>query len=146
MKYCPNCRLSYDDTVNNCPQCGAQTVYIAPQQTVDPSDHTAEFTAKDISDNKVLAMLPYVMGWIGIIITLIASSTSPYAAFHVKQALKIQVISALSVFLAIIPIIGWLAIGVVNVIALVINLIQFFSVCAGKAKEPAIIKNFSFLK
>ena len=43
------------------------------QQYYDPKDHTAEFDAKDISDNKVMAMLPYLMGTIGIIIALIAS-------------------------------------------------------------------------
>ena len=37
------------------------------QQYYDPKDHTAEFNPKDISDNKVMAMLPYLMGTIGII-------------------------------------------------------------------------------
>lgn len=58
-----------------------QQQYYAP---VDPYDHTAEFSQKDISDNKVIAMLVYLMGAVGIIIALLASSESPYVSFHVR--------------------------------------------------------------
>ena len=124
MKVCMNCHLTYDDAAQVCAQCGNPLVAVAPQQ-VDLFDHTADFDAADISDNKVFAMLPYLMSWIGIIITLLAGSASPYASFHVRQALKIQICTAL--------------LGIVNIIC-------FFHVCAGKAKEPAIVRNLGFLK
>ena len=65
MKFCPNCHLTYDDTANVCGQCGGP-LSVIPQQVqqqaaYDPTDHTAEFSAQDISDNKVFAMLPYLM-------------------------------------------------------------------------------------
>ena len=64
------------------PQAGPQMngmPYGMPQQPyVDPKDHTAEFNPKDISDNKVMAMLPYLMGTIGIIIALLACRESAY--------------------------------------------------------------------
>ena len=45
---------------------------VPPQQAFvpayDPYDHTAEFDPKDISDNKVFAMLCYLMDFIGIIV------------------------------------------------------------------------------
>ena len=47
----------------------------------DPFDHTSEFSAKDVSDNKVMAMLMYLMGTIGIIIALLAGTNSPYVGF-----------------------------------------------------------------
>lgn len=148
MKVCPHCQLSYDDSAQNCGQCGAPLITIQnqPQTYVDPTDHTAEFNPADISANKVLAMIPYLMGWIGIIITLLASGTSPYAAFHVRQALKIQVISVLAVFVAIIPLLGWIVTGIWTVVALVIEIICFVRVCKGKAMEPPIVSSFSFLK
>lgn len=149
MKYCPDCRLSYDDSANVCGQCGKPLTYIPPQsmQSFDHTDHTAEFSPADISQNKVLAMVPYLFGWVGIIIALIAAGQSPYAAFHVKQALKIQIVSALvSIVGAFIPIVGWIAIAVYAVVSLVINIICFYGVCKGQAKEPPIIKNLSFLK
>ena len=148
MKVCHQCKLSFPDNANYCPQCNSQLQFIQaqPQPVVDPRDHTAFFDAKDISDNKIMAMLPYIMGWGGVIIALLASGTSAYTGFHVRQALKIQIITILSYVLGIIPFIGWIAVGVWGIIALVLNIIGFFNVCSGKAKEPAIISSFGFLK
>lgn len=121
-----------------------------PQQPYyDPKDHTGEFDAKDISDNKVMAMMPYLMGTIGIIIALLASRDSAYTAFHVRQALKITVVTALVGIITailcwtvIVPIAG----GICFIILFVIRIICFFQICTGKAKEPAIISSFGFLK
>ncbi len=148
MKFCPNCHLTYDDTVDVCGQCGTNLQNMSQSQQVftNPTDHTAEFTAEDISQNKVLAMIPYLLGIFGIIVSLLASGTSPYAAFHVKQALKIYVVQEISVVLCIIPFLGWIVAGIWSIISLVITIICFIQVCKGKAKEPAIICNFKFLK
>jgi len=148
MKVCQNCSTTHPDGVNVCPQCNAPLVYVTPQaQAGNGTDHTAEFDRSDVSANKVLAMVPYLMGWIGILITLLAAGTSAYAGFHVRQALKIQVCTTLvSIIGAIIPVLGWIAVGIVGIVALVINIICFFSVCKGEAKEPPIVSNFAFLK
>lgn len=148
MKICPNCHLSFDDEVNACAQCGGPLVYAQAQAEAPAgTDHTAEFDKADISANKVLAMIPYLMGWVGILITLLAAGTSKYAGFHVRQALKIQVcITLVSIVGAIIPVLGWIAIGVCAIIALVIEIMCFFSVCKGEAKEPPIVSGLAFLK
>ncbi|MBE6542476.1 MAG: zinc ribbon domain-containing protein [Ruminococcaceae bacterium] len=141
MKSCPNCHLNYDDTVSICAQCGTTLTYVA-----DSTDHTARFTKEDISSNKVLAMIPYLMGWVGIIIALLASGTSEYASFHVKQALKIQVVTILSVLLNIVPLLGTIAFGILGVVLFVVNIICFVNVCKGLAKEPLIVSSIPFLK
>ena len=147
MKICQNCNTTHPDNMNTCPQCNAPLVSVMPQGLAYGATHTAEFDRADISANKVLAMVPYLMGWIGILITLLAAGTSAYAAFHVRQALKIQVCTTLVTIVgSIIPILGWIAIGVVGIIALVINIICFFSVCKGEAKEPPIVSGLAFLK
>lgn len=122
---------------------------MAQQAYYDPKDHTAEYDPKDISDNKVMAMLPYLLGTIGIIIALLASRESPYTYFHVRQALKITVCSALvgiiTVVLCwtvIVPIAG----AICAVILLVVRIIGFFQVCAGSAKEAALVGGLGFLK
>ncbi len=112
----------------------------------DPYDHTAEFDPKDISDNKVFAMICYLMGFIGIIVALLATNSSKYAMFHVRQALKIEVASILSIFVLIIPFLGWIAFPILQGIIWVIKIISFFQICSGKAKEPAIIRSFGFFK
>ena len=148
MKVCMNCHLTYDDAAQVCAQCGNPLTSVTPQQA-DPFDHTASFDAADISDNKVFAMLPYLMSWVGIIIALLAGNASPYAAFHVRQALKIQICYALLGIIAAvlgITIIVPIACAVCCVILFVVNIICFFHVCAGKAKEPAIVRGLGFLK
>jgi len=112
----------------------------------DPYDHTAEFDPKDISDNKVFAMLCYLMDFIGIIVALLATHSSKYTMFHIRQALKITVVSILSVFVLIIPFLGWIAFPILQGIIWVIKIISFFQICSGKAKEPAIIRSFGFLR
>ena len=152
MKFCPNCHLTYDDTANVCGQCGGP-LQVIPQQVpqaqpaYDPTDHTAEFSPQDISDNKVFAMLPYLMSFIGVIIALLAAPSSPYTMFHVRQGLKISVTSILVTIVgAIIPFLGWIAAGICAIVILVVEIICFFRVCKGQAKEPPIIKNLGFLK
>ena len=150
MKVCPRCRISYGDSETVCGKCGEALMTIemqpSPAVSVQGTDHTAEFDPADISQNKVVAMVPYLLGWIGIIIALLASGTSPYASFHVRQALKIQICSVLAGFLAIVPILGWIAVGICVVLAVVINLVGFFDVCRGMAREPMIISKFGFLR
>lgn len=121
-----------------------------PQQPyVDPKDHTGEFEAQDISNNKVLAMSAYLLGVVGVIIALLASRESAYVAFHVRQALKISIcttlvglITAVLCWTVIVPIAG----AICSVILLVVRIISFVQVCKGQAKEPAIIGSFGFLK
>ena len=168
MKVCPNCGAQLEDNAAFCVSCGAplngaqpqqpnqpqpqyqaQPQYYAPQPAYDPADHTAEFDPKDISDNKVFAMLPYLMSVIGIIIAALCAKESPYVQFHIRQAIKITVtqtllgiVTAILVWTIIVPIVAAIAIVVLEVI----SIICFFQVCGGKAKEPAIIKSLSFLK
>lgn len=134
-----------NQTYNGTPNYQGGPVY-AP---VDPYDHTAEFSPKDISENKVIAMLVYLLGTVGIIIALLGAQTSPYAAFHVRQALKFTVINVLmgiiTLFLCwtiIVPLAALLAIFVL----FIVKIICFFSICKGQAKEPPIIRSFGFLR
>ena len=142
-----------------CKNCGAhqgqQTAGVYGQPVsgcapaYDPYDHTAEFDARDISDNKVFAMLGYLLGTLGIIIALLASRASDYTMFHVRQALKFTVVNllmlictALLFWTLIVPI----AYGIMAAVLWVIKIICFFQICSGKAKEPAIIRSLKFLR
>ncbi|MBQ3707267.1 MAG: zinc ribbon domain-containing protein [Clostridia bacterium] len=153
MKFCPNCHLTYDDSANVCGQCGGP-LSVIPQQVqqqaaYDPTDHTAEFSPQDISDNKVFAMLPYLMSFIGVIIALLAAPSSPFTMFHIRQGLKIsvtQILLGICAAVLAITFIVPIAAGICMIILLVVQIICFFRVCKGQAKEVPIIKNFGFLK
>ncbi len=155
MKICPKCNAQCDDGAAFCTVCGysfasAQQTPPPPYASVhDPYDHTAEFDPKDVSANKVIAMLTYLMGVIGIIIALLVGNSSPYAAFHVRQALKFTVVetllaiaTALLFWTFLVPI----AAGILYIVIFVIKIICFFQICGGKAKEPAIIRDLKFLR
>lgn len=91
----------------------------------------------------------FVTLWIlsaSFIVALLATHSSKYTMFHVRQALKITVVSILSVFVLIIPFLGWIAFPILQGILWVIKIISFFQICSGKAKEPAIIRSFGFLR
>jgi uncharacterized membrane protein len=166
MKFCPGCGASLDDSTAFCNNCGkplngtprtapnfggpnAQAPYGYAPVYQDPFDHTAEFDPKDISDNKVICMLIYLTGAIGIFIALLASNSSKYVAFHVRQALKfmvvnslIAVVTALTFWTVLVPI----AAGIFTIVLVVVQIICFFDICKGKAKEPYIIRDMKFMK
>ncbi len=190
MKYCPNCGSGIADEATFCPTCGNAIAAAAPQQApnagynnmpygnaqpygyapvavapkIDPTDHTAEFDAQDISDNKVVAMLIYLGGYIGIFVALLLANTSKYVSFHVRQALKLEVANLLFGLvagvagvvigiIALIPILGWIIAFVYGLVVLaipvaffVIKIMCFFQICKGKAKEPALVSKLTFMK
>ena len=165
-KYCG--KALQDGEICTCPQAQAEVAaaqaqgqtppppgyYQQPQQPYaqvgyDPYDHTAEYDPKDISDNKVIAMLVYLMGTIGIVLALLGSHASPYVMFHVRQALKLTVVNMLLGIIMVVliwTIIVPIACAIAFAVLFVINIICFFQVCGGKAKEPAIIKSLGFLR
>ncbi len=115
----------------------------------NPHDRTAEFDAKDISDNKVWALLPYIASILGILVAKICAPNSAFVDFHARQAMKFFVTSwALGLVIAIlcwtiiVPIVGVIAMGVLGVVQ-IITLVQ---ACMGKAVEPVIIRSLPFLK
>ena len=131
---------------------GAQNVNYGQNPNYGQSQnygHTSEFTAKDISDNKVIAMLVYLMGTIGIIVALLASKDSPYLSFHVRQALKFTVLEVLTGIITLL--LFWtfivpIAAGIFGIVLYVCKIIAFFSICKGNAKEPYVVRSFNFLK
>lgn len=160
MKLCPRCNMQLEDAAAFCPNCGTQFIpnatvtqppqmYAEPRRYVDPADHTAEFEPQDISENKIFALLPYLMGLIGIIVALLACRESKFAQFHIREALKIQIcmillilIGAIGAITIIVPI----AAGICTLILYVVSIICFFRVCSGKAIEAPIVGGFGFFK
>ena len=146
MKFCIHCGAQCDDNAIICPACGQP---LAAQAPIDPNDHTADFDSKEISDNKVVAMLPYLLGVFGLIIAILLAGTSEYVKFHVHNALKFTVVEALLGIIALLlcwTIIVPIAAAICYVILFVLRIIAFFQICNGKAKDPAIISGLGFLK
>lgn len=148
-KFCDKCGASTGAAANNtaqaAPQAAPQPVPVAAP-AVDPFDHTAEYDAKDISENKVIALCPYVFSVLGVIVALLATRESRYVAFHAKQALKIYVCYALATFVNVVPLLGQIAYAVISVLVVIAIIAGFFNVCNGKAKEAMFVRGLGFLK
>jgi uncharacterized membrane protein len=150
MKTCPACNEQLNDEVVFCPKCGMnQNGGGVPQYKINPYDHTNEFDAKDISENKVFAMLPYLLGIMGVIVAALVKKDSAYVAFHIKQGLILTVTNVFLImvgvvlcFTFIVPVVA----GVCSAIVFVLQIIAFFQVCGGKAKEPGIVRSLGMFK
>lgn len=171
MKNCPNCKAQAEDNAVFCTSCGAKfapaqaqatpqqpqqtyqaqppKTYYAPAPAYDPYDHTADFDANDIAENKLFALLAYLLGPIGVIIVLLMKNPSFYVAFHVRQSLKftvVEVLSALVCGVLSILILPLIAYGIFSIVITVVKIITILQVCSGKAKDAAVIRSFSFLR
>ena len=166
MKICPTCNAQLPDDATFCSACGTPIAPAAPEQAapnqqayayappaapyaapvVNQYDHTAEFDAQDISDNKCFAMLVYLTGVIGIIVALLASHDSEYLKFHIRQAIKLMVCMILCAIICVIPFLGWIVGGVCMGIIGIVEIICFFQVCSNKAVEAPIVRGIKFLK
>lgn len=142
--FCTNCGTPFQ-TRQSAPGYGVPQQYYARS----PFDHTAEFHPADIAQNKVICMAVYLMGYLGLILAFLSSKESPYVAFHVRQALKIEVVNVLLVLMTallfwtiIVPVLS----GVCFLILAVVRVICFVQVCGNQAKEPPIIRGLGFLK
>lgn len=175
MKVCPKCSTPLEDSAKFCTTCGVsfapppaaepekektqsnpfaqqfntqQPPCSAPPEA-DPFDHTKEFHPNDISDNKVIAMLIYLMGFAGVLIALLSQNHSAYVAFHLRQALKFMVCNSLIVL--VMAVLSWTVIvpiicAIAMLVLIVVKIICFVDICKGKAIEPYIIRNLDFLK
>lgn len=164
MKSCPNCHSQARDDATFCPVCGTmfdtiptlpthpEPVYTPPTAQPAPAfdahDHTSEFDAADITENKLPSMLVYLLGVLGMVIALLYPNVSPYRKFHIRQAMKFTVCEILLGLVA--AVLCWTFVvpfgaGIALTVLTVIKAITFVQVCRGKAKDPAIIRSLKFL-
>jgi len=116
------------------------------QQYVDPADHTAEFDPRDIADNKLFAVVPYLFGIIAGLIVGIYVKESPFVKFHIKNAIRIEIVSLLILLIAIIPFIGWVVAAVLEIAMVVLDIIAIVWAFQGKAKDIPVVSSIGFLK
>lgn len=167
MKNCPNCHNQAKDDALFCPVCGTMLDVVPqpPKEYYQPEpqpipvsmpvivvpdryDHTDDYTADDIRENKLPCMCAYLLDFVGVIIALLMSPTSEYAKFHICQSLRFTVLEVLLTFASaalcwtfIAPIAGVIGILVISIL----KLVCFIDVCKGQAKDAAILRNIKFL-
>ncbi len=123
-----------------------QPQYQQPYVAYDPKDHTSEFDPKDIADNKLFAILPYLFSCIAGIIVGIYVKDSEFVKFHIKNSIRIDITVLLLLVICIIPFIGWVVAIIGLLVLSVIDIIAIVWAFQGKAKELPIISSIGFLK
>ena len=95
--------------------------------SLDGKDFTANYTAKDIEDNKLFAILAYF--GILCLIPLFAAKESPYAKFHTNQGLLLLIIDAalsvVSIIFSFIPFVKSLIAPILLAVLLIFSATMF---------------------
>ncbi len=140
----PNAQQNYQQNFNQASY--QQPQYQQPYVAYDPKDHTNEFDPQDIADNKLFAVLPYLFSCIVGIFVGMYVKDSAFVKFHLKNAIRLDIATVLTIILCVVPFIGWIAAIVCGLILEVVEIIAIVWVFQGKAKELPIISSIGFLK
>ena len=155
MMNCKKCGQEIADGLNVCPACGAAVNEPVPEQNPQANnfsgkiealnntpDTTADFDAQDIENNKVMAVLAYII----FLIPLIAAKDSPFAKYHTNQGLILFIGALVSSIIVIIPVLGWIIAPIIALVITILSIIGIINALGGKAKELPIIGKFKILK
>lgn len=111
MAFCGKCGIQVGEDVRFCPGCGAAMDYAPAQPASSPlqpqaapgisqQNAPAGYDAKDIADNKFMAVLAYF--GILVLIPWFAAPQSKFARFHAKQGITLLILDAAYIVLSII--------------------------------------------
>ena len=117
----------------------------------DTKDETADFDAKDIEENKVMAILAYI--GILVLIPLLAAKESKFARYHTNQGFTLFLFGFCSCvvleILGIIPVVGivFTILGsLVGLCFFILMILGIVNAAQGFAKELPFIGKYRFLK
>lgn len=175
MAFCSNCGTQLDEN-NVCPSCSAKAEQSAAnnnsqgsqpqanlfQKISNTSDTTANYDAKDIADNKIMAVLAYI--GILVLVPMFAAPNSKFARYHTRQGFTLFLLDIGLVIInfllglikttryvwgipyqgtpGIVIFIGWL----ISLPLLALSIIGIINAATGKAKELPVIGKFTLLK
>lgn len=173
MAFCSKCGAKLEDGSKFCKSCG-EPVKMSTEDKVSAAaadftekvskinnteDTTSEFDSKDISDNKVFAILAY-LSWL-VLIPIFAAKDSKFACFHANQGIVLCIVETIwwivsLIVTAILTALLWrvwglrllinFIFGLVNVLFLVLTILGIINAAQGKAKILPIIGKIKILK
>ena len=91
-------------------------------------------------ENKTIAIIAYITV-IGLIAAIIMNQDKkePFGSFHIRQALGIFASGLVLSFVAVIPILGWIAAILGGILLFVLWIIGFINAITGKTKTVPVL-------
>jgi uncharacterized membrane protein len=104
---------------------------------------TEAFDPTDIQNNKVMALLAYII----FFIPMLAAKDSKFAMYHANQGLTLFLVAVIAnVVLGIIPFIGWILLPFANLGILALVILGIVASSQGQAKPLPFIGSYTLLK
>lgn len=94
-------------------------------------------------DTKLFAFLATFLGIIGFIIAILIKKDNKYVMHYAKQSLVIFIVFVIAWVCMIVPVIGWIAGIVIEVIAIILWLISWIYALSGEMKEVPIVGQYA---
>ena len=150
-KFCNTCGKEIADDAQFCNSCGAKTGEPETTRSSDPGPAsswagqtaTEAFSPEDISANKVVAGLAYLL----FFLPLIVCPDSRFGRFHANQGLVLLIVSfAGSIVLSLIPFVGVVLVPIFSLAVFVFAIMGLVNGLNGKAKELPLIGTYKILK
>jgi len=104
-----------------------------PVQPSQPSKPTTPMNPQDIEENKLIAAIAYL--GILALVPLLLKKDSPFAQYHAKQGLVLLIAWVIVNLVMVIPILGWIAGFVGNILCLILMVVGIVNALSGETKE-----------
>ncbi len=107
------------------------------QANIEPEEETK----KESGDANVIALLSYL--GILIIVPILVDKDNEFVKFHIKQGLVLLIVGIATMFIGIVPIIGWLLAPFILLACLIFAIIGIINVLGKKKKELPVIGKYA---
>jgi len=102
------------------------------------------FTQEDINTNKTMGIIAYILFIIPLFVE--PAKNSPYAKFHINNAMLIWIGYIATWIIGFIPILGWIIAFVCNIALFVFWIIGLIGAINGEARKLPLIGDIVLLK
>jgi len=109
------------------------------EETSTETEQVSENSKKE--DNKLMGILSYI--GVLCLIPLLTKKDNTFVFFHAKQGVVLFIAEVATVFVAAIPLLGWVVAPTVSIIWLILAIIGIVNVLDGKQKELPILGKYA---
>ena len=109
------------------------------EETSTETEQVSENSKKE--DNKLMGILSYI--GVLCLIPLLTKKDNTFVFFHAKQGVVLFIAEVATVFVAAIPLLGWVVAPIVSIIWLILAIIGIVNVLDGKQKELPILGKYA---